>query len=353
MLYFFITILVGIIGSHIAVKLKFPAGAMIGSLFAVAIFNIVTGDTYLPQSVKLITQIATGTFIGAKITKEDVKGLKDIFFPAFILVTFMAGFNFIMGFFIYYTTDIDMVTALFATAPGGITDMSIISYDFGADASKVAVLQLIRLISVVGILPFFIKFIVKKFNKGKKESISVSEIIEDTSKEKLFFSHMLKNFLITIFIGVVTGIIGLFSGIPAGAMSIAMTGTALYNIFSRNAYIPLKLRQFIQTLAGALIGTKMTLKDIISLKEIMVPVVIVIVGFCLMNIILGIIIYKITSFSIQTSLFSSAPGGISDMAIIAGELGADTPKVAVMQFCRLIAVIAFYPILIRIISQYF
>ena len=97
----------------------------------------------------------------------------------------------------------------------------------------------------------------------------------------------------------------------------------------------------------------MTMKDIVSLKEITVPVIIVIIGFCLMNLILGVIIYKITNFSIQTSLFSAAPGGISDMAIIAEELDADTPKVAVMQFCRLVTVIAVYPILIKIVSRFF
>ena len=350
---FFITILIGFIGSHIALKLKFPAGAMTGSLFAVAIFNIITGDAYIPQNIKIITQISTGTFIGAKITSADIKGLKDIFFPAIFLVISMAIFNFIMGFFIYYTTNIDIVTALFATAPGGITDMSILSYDFGADSSKVAILQLIRVISVLGFFPFFIKFLVKKFDKAGQNKPSSYNGININTKKKLPFSIMLKKSLITVFIGVITGLLGFFLKIPAGAMSIAMTGTALYNIFSNNAYMPLKLRQFIQTFAGALIGAKMTMADVISLKSIAIPVLVVIIGFSLMNFILGMFIYKITDFSVQTSLFSAAPGGISDMSIIAGELGADTPKVAVMQFCRLVSVIAFYPILIKIISTFF
>ena len=350
---FFITILVGFIGSYIALKKKIPAGAMTGSLFAVAIFNIITGEAYIPQNIKIITQITTGTFIGAKITSADIKGLKTIFFPAVFLVVSMAVFNFIMGFFVYYATDIDIVTALFATAPGGITDMSILSYDFGADSSKVAILQLIRVISVLGFFPFFIKFLIKKFNKEDKKNFFSYVIINENKKEKLPFSIVLKKSFITVLIGIITGFLGFVLKIPAGAMSIAMTGTALYNIFSNNAYMPLKLRQFIQTFAGALIGAKMTINDIINLKDIAVPVIIVIVGFCLMNFILGILIYKITNFSIQTSLFSAAPGGISDMSIIAGEFGADTPKVAVMQFCRLVAVIAFYPILIKIISKFF
>lgn len=353
-MWFLITILVGLIGASIALKLKIPAGAMIGSLFAVALFSIITGNAYLPQSYKIITQISTGTFLGAKIKAEDIKGLKDIFVPAVSMVVLMALFNFVMGFFIYSVTDIDIVTALFATAPGGITDMSIIAYDFGADSSKVAVLQLIRLVSVVSLIPVLIKFTVKKFNNKNniKNTEAPSVKIEKTVSEKVPFSTNLKKVILTLAIGTVTGIIGYFLGVPAGAMSISMTGVAVYNIFSNNAFMPVTLRQLIQVLAGALIGAQMTLKNFISLKDIIVPVIVIIIGFCLMNFILGLVIYKITDFSVQTAMFSASPGGMSDMAIIASELGADTPKVAVMQFLRLVSVVAVYPILIKIISQF-
>ena len=136
-------------------------------------------------------------------------------------------------------------------------------------------------------------------------------------------------------------------------MTLSMVATAIYNIYSSNAFMPLRLRQLIQVLAGALIGAKMTLGDIISLKEIFIPVGIVIMGFCLMNLLLGILIYKITDFSVETSLFATAPGGMSDISIIASELGADTPKVATMQFFRLVTVVAIYPIIINIIKDFF
>ncbi|WP_300393007.1 AbrB family transcriptional regulator [Fusobacterium sp.] len=355
---FLITILIGILGASIALKMKIPAGAMIGSLFAVAIFNIFTGNAHLPQSYKIITQISTGTFIGAKIKYEDIKGLKEIFFPAFLMVVLMALFNFLMGFFITSTTDIDITTALFATAPGGIADMSIIAYDFGADSSKVAVLQLIRLISVVSIIPMLIKFMIKKVNKNKKtinknleNNLDTKNIIKKNKKEESF-KILLKKVFITLFIGSVTGLLGFYLKVPAGTMSFAMTGTAIYNIFSNKAFMPIKLRQLIQVFAGALIGAKMTMGDIISLKDIAFPVLVIIIGFCAMNLILGILIYKITDFSVETALFSTSPGGMSDMAIIASELGADTPKVAVMQFLRVMSVIGIYPILIKIISNY-
>ena len=129
-MFFIITLLVGLIGAMIALNFKVPAGAMIGSLFAVAIFNILTSNADLPQSYKIIAQISTGTFIGAKIAANDVKGLKNIFLPSLIMVILMGIVNFLMGYFIYKFTPLDMVTALFATAPGGLTDMTIIFMTF-------------------------------------------------------------------------------------------------------------------------------------------------------------------------------------------------------------------------------
>jgi uncharacterized membrane protein AbrB (regulator of aidB expression) len=42
---------------------------------------------------------------------------------------------------------------------------------------------------------------------------------------------------------------------------------------------------------------------------------------------------------------------MSDMTLIADELGADTPKVAVLQLVRVISVIALFPIIIKYISE--
>ncbi|WP_130890577.1 AbrB family transcriptional regulator [Fusobacterium ulcerans] len=357
-MWFFITFFIGLIGAGIALKYKVPAGAMIGSLFAVAIFSIVTGKAYLPQSYKVIAQISTGAFIGARIKYNDIIELKKVFKPAVIMVVIMALINFIMGYFLYKSSDMDMKTALFCTAPGGIMDMTLIAYDFGADTSKVAVMQMMRLISVMCLIPVLIKGVIRYYkSKSPADNIDIIRTVEEkfikNEKEKTPFMIDLKKIVITMVIGIISGFIGYFAGIPAGAMSVSMAGVAAYNIKSNKAFMPIKLRQFIQVLGGALIGAKMTMGDLLGLKTIAVPVIIVISGFCLMNLILGIMVYKISDFNIPTSMFSAAPGGISDIAIIAGELGADTPKVAVMQFIRLVSVIAFYPILIKIIIQYF
>lgn len=345
---FFMTVMVGMIGAYIATKLRIPAGAMIGSLFSVAIFNIITGDAVLPESYKVITQISTGAFIGAKIKKEDLMSLKTIIKPTIIMICLMFIINFLMGYFLHKNSDMDLATTLFSTAPGGLTDMTLIALDLGADTSKVATLQLVRLLSVISLIPIIIKALIKYYkedDKNSEEKIAPKKLV----KEKFEKEIHIKRTVVTVIIGSFFGMIGMFLKIPAGAMSLSMMAVAIYNIYTEKSYMPTFLRQLIQVLAGALIGSKMGLNDILDLKTIIFPMAIIIVGFCIMNIVLGLTIFKISDFDISTALFSAAPGGAADIAIIASELGADTPKVAIMQLIRLVSVIVFYPLLVKFI----
>ena len=60
------TLIVGIIGGYIGIKLKIPAGAMIGSMIFVGGYNVLTSGAHVPSNFKLIAQIVIGCTIGLK-----------------------------------------------------------------------------------------------------------------------------------------------------------------------------------------------------------------------------------------------------------------------------------------------
>lgn len=78
-------------------------------------------------------------------------------------------------------------------------------------------------------------------------------------------------------------------------------------------------------------------------------VILAIVSFIVLDLVAGVIISKTTDMDLISALFSSAPGGLTDMTLIAAELGADGVKVAGMHMIRLVSVIACYPTLIQLI----
>ena len=348
-IFLILTLAIGIVGGYLADKKKIPAAFMIGALFAVAIFNIVTDRAFLPTSFKFITQVATGTFIGSKFRTEDVKMLRKVIIPGMVMVVLMIAFSFILSFIMSHFLGIDYMTSFFATAPGGIMDISLIAYDFKANTSQVALLQLIRLISVISFVPFFTKKCYER-SKNKKETFEKEiEIENEKDEEERTLNKSEKSLTFTLIIGIIGGIIGYFSHLPAGTMSFAMAFVAFFNVRTQKAYMPLPLRKIIQTFGGALIGARVTLADVVALKTLVLPIILIIVGFCLMNVLVGFFLYKTTKFSLSTALLSASPGGMSDISLMAEDLGANGPQVASMQFLRAISIVGVYPLIIKLL----
>lgn len=353
-----ITLIVGLMGGLTALRLKVPAGAMIGAMLSVAIFNIITGSAFLPQNVKIVTQMAAGAFIGAGIQYKDVYGLKYMIKPAILMVSAMIILDLFMGYMMYKMTEIDLITSLFACAPGGIVDMSLISSDMGADASKVAILQMVRLMSVMILFPPMMKCLSSGFgNKNKlpknqntkikdtlsdKDSKSVKNIKQSNSMAEKFI-----NLGITMIVAAAAGLLGYKLNIPAGALTFSMFAVGTLNVLFKRGYMPINLRRLTQVLAGVLIGEKMTYESLMALKGVIIPAFILLAGIIIVNLCIGLFISKVSNLELVTSLFASAPGGVADMALIAGDLGADTPKVAILQLARYVCVIALFPIIIK------
>lgn len=159
-----VTIIIGAIGGLIGVKLKIPAGAMIGSMLFVAVYNIYTAKGYIPPNFKILAQILVGGIIGLNFTMDTIKGLKELILPALLLSFGLIIAGLTLGIVIHKITGLDINTALFSSSPGGLTDMTLISDSFGADSPKVAILQLVRLIMVLSVMPTAIKLISSWFN---------------------------------------------------------------------------------------------------------------------------------------------------------------------------------------------
>lgn len=155
------TLSIASVGAFIGFKLKIPAGAMIGAMFAVGIANIFGFEGELPKNLKLVAQMAMGAILGLSITKNTIIGLKEVILPAFLLVGAMLVFGLVIGFFLTRFTNMDAITAFFSSSPGGLTEMTIIGADMGGDSAKIVTMQLLRLIGTITFFPILIKVLLK------------------------------------------------------------------------------------------------------------------------------------------------------------------------------------------------
>ena len=338
-----LTVCIGAVGSVIALRRKVPAGALIGAMVAVMIFNVIFESAYMPQTLKFYTQIATGAYVGAKISRTDALNLRFILKPAILLSAVMLVFTVCVGCVICAISDLSVPTALFSMAPAGITDMTLASMDFeDGEPSIVALIQTVRIIFVILLLPPIIRRVAEKTSVGRGSE----EAPVKTGKKRTRSNWEL---IVTMAIALCCGAVGKKLGVPGGAIAFSMAGCAAFNIKTDHGYMPLKLRQFIQVFAGSLIGTTVGREEVRAMLELWDVVLLAVVSFIVLDLIAGVVIAKYTDMDLVTALFSSAPGGLTDMTLIAADLGADGVKVAGMHMLRLVSVIALYPLLIHYI----
>lgn len=87
--------------------------------------------------------------------------------------------------------------------------------------------------------------------------------------------------------------------------------------------------------------------------ELRIVVGIAVFSFILLDLVAAAIVAKTTGMDIVTALFSCAPGGLTDMSLIAEEMGAHSLKVAGIHTIRLVAIVALYPIIIQGLLAFF
>lgn len=341
---FLLTMIIACAFGYLFLKFKVPGGMMVGSIVAISILSITTGRAYIPSIGRVVAQIIAGAFIGVSVEKSDLTRLKFIFKPAALLITGMLILNIISGFLIYKFSSLDLMTSLMSAVPGGISDIPIVSAEMGADASKVVVMQFIRLLVGIGIFPAMIAKITE--GKGNKQ-YQDDEVYKRVKSE----SNDMKSFIMTSVTAGFLGVIGRFTGIPAGAIIFSMSSVIILKLSTEKACMPRWMKRLAQVLAGAYIGSSIQYTDVMEVKSLFVPSIILILGYLFACISIGSLMHKKFNLSIREAMLAATPAGASDMALIAADIGVESADVIVLQIIRLVTVVSIFPQVVHLIVK--
>jgi membrane AbrB-like protein len=146
-------------GGYVGVKLKIPAGALIGALVAtVAIRFLGTKAREIPYIFSFLGQVFIGLIIGGGVTLELFNYLSKCWVP---VVISMVAFIFIglgFAFLIYRMGYLDFPTAYLGTSPGAMSAIVIVGVEYGANGAIVALFHFLRIILVLVTAPIVFYF---------------------------------------------------------------------------------------------------------------------------------------------------------------------------------------------------
>jgi len=345
-----LTIAIAFLGSVIFYKLRIPAGALIGAIVFCAAFNILTNMGEFPFFMKTVLQAIAGAFIGQRVTHKDLAELRHTLSAGLIMFFSMVIYTVLVGLLLNKVTQLDFATSLVSAMPAGLSDIAVISSDLGANSTQATVVQTVRTLFAIILLPqlaFRIcEFITKDKTALEQERAATRKL--DTKPQEIRTN---RNLFLTLCLAEGSGLLGKLSGIPSGALTFAVFAVAGQNIIRKNAFLPLYLKLAAQCLTGVLVGINVTIMDVQNMGLLIKPVLIVLLCSTFCNYFCAFLLHKVCKLDLSTSLFGSIPAGVSDMALIATDMGGDAPRVAVLQLVRYVGLFSVMPLVIKLLVR--
>lgn len=331
------TIAAGAVGALVARKAHIPAPFTTGAMVSVILLTVLTGRSYMPSLAKPIAQSIAGGAVGATIRRETLDDLKRAIRPVLAYDVSLMAVALIASAAVYRFTPLLLSTAVLSCAPGGISDMTLLAHDFGANPMQVGLLHIMRLLVAYGAFP-----LITRAYAARHPELDMKADIEARAaapSSPLPMSRVVLNAVIMIG----AGLIGWRLNVPAGAITFSMAAVAVYQVKTNCARMSLKARRVAQVFSGAYIGSMVTVSDLSGVPDLVLPFLIILTEFLILDFVIGPIIARRYKQDITTMLLACSPAGAAEMALIAGEMGGDQAKVALFHIVRLASVLATFP----------
>ncbi len=302
-----------------------PLPWMIGPLLAMAAAKLFGVDVGAPKNGRESGQLLIGCTLGLYFTPV-VMGLLWSHALLMLLAAVLAiVLGYICAFFLARVSGIDKTTALFASMPGGATEMAVLGEHHGARIDKVAFAQSLRILLVVVIVPSVLTLSgahgADQF-QAAPGSVSYSGLALllslcaaggwVLSKLKVPNAWMLGPLFVSI---VVTGTEVGLSAMPKGLSNLG------------------------QLLLGCALGSRFEQNFMRSARRFVFGVTASITLAIVLSAVFAVVLAWLGGIPLPTMILAIAPGGIGEMGITAKVLQLGVPLVTAFHVTRIVLLV--------------
>ncbi|MGO4928102.1 AbrB family transcriptional regulator [Fundicoccus sp. Sow4_F4] len=334
-----ITLALAILVGHGFMKARIPGGLLVGVMLVFATMQVLTGTLWAPPGTKEIAQMIAGSFIGASLSTADLKRLPRLWKAFATIICGLIILNITIGLLLTQVSELSLVTALFASIPGGMGTIPIISQDYGADPITVTVMQFIRMVMGIGVFP---SLVVKLNQHFKTDQRADTQNQEPTPQSTLARIRPINSLLALVAASLFAWAASQFlTGL--NLMVLALIGMAILKLTIGVTPLPIGYRRLAQILSGWYVGTTFYAEQLSALSQLVVPILVLIPMFLLGCLVIGFLVHKFQKMRLTDSMLASIPAGASDVVLILGDLNITNSDIVVLQVLRVIVVTSLFP----------
>jgi uncharacterized protein len=321
-------IALGFAGALLAIAIHLPLPWFLGSLIACLIASVAQVPFDRPVQLSVAMRAILGVAVGTAFAPELLGRFGSMTVSLLLLFPFMI---LIIGLGMLYFERIagyNRPTAFFCAVPGGLTDMVTMAEDAGANPRTVTLIQATRIVMILFLLPFWLQWV-----GGKTIGIFVPGAV-----------HLNQLLLVDAVILVALGWIGWRLAERLGLAGAPLVGPMIlsglaHGLGLTEAKIPQELLIVAQVTLGVLLGAQfrgLTWREFSSTMMWGA-------GFSLALVvatgIIAVTVSWLTGIDSTTVLLAYAPGGQTEMNLLAYILHLDVAFTALHHLVRLAIVI--------------
>lgn len=324
-------LLVATLAGYVCTLLHTPIPWMLGPLFAIALLRVAGAPVETPPAARYLGQWIIGTALGLYFTPQVVGLVVSVWWLLAIGAVFAIALGYIAGLALARLGSVDKTTGIFASVPGGASEMSVLGDRFGGRIDRIAAAQSLRILIVVGLVPAAVTAMgvhgADVFVPGAKsfEAGGFALLMAATLAGSAVF-HRLR----------------LPNAFVLGSLAVAIPLTALHIDLSS---VPQLLSNAAQLLLGCALGSRFQRDFLRGAHRFLGAVAVTVVLSIVLSAVFGAGLGWLAGQNPATLVLGTAPGGITEMCITAKGLQLGVPLVTAFHVTRVVVLLLATPLI--------
>jgi len=319
----------GAAGGGVLAIAGLPMPFMLGSL-AVTAVAVGVGETrfptayVFPQSLRLVFIGVIGVMIGAQVDPALISQIPSMAVSllgvgVFVLLAHGVNYRILRGLGGY-----DVATAYYSGAPGGLIESIALGEEAGGDVRVLTLMQFLRIIVVVSVVPLLLSLWEGRV-VGSAAGLSFGRE-----------SAGLSGIPMVLVVGLLGLLVGKFLRLPAWRLVGPLVVAA---VLSATGLVALSAPGWLISVAQVVLGVSLGLRFAGLNRAMLVKgltlSVISVGAMLVIGILMALVISRITGLPLDVLMISFAPGGVTEMSLIALSLSANPAFVTLHHLFRI------------------
>ncbi|MGY1739325.1 MULTISPECIES: AbrB family transcriptional regulator [unclassified Blastococcus] len=318
--------------------LGLPSAALFGGLFAGLVRGLAgRRRLVLPRPAVMAAQATLGVSIGSLVDLDTLAALAEDWLPVLLVVLGTLALSLVAGLLLRLQPGISPVTGAFAMIAGGASGITAMARDLGADDRMVAVLQYLRVLLIVLLMPV------------AATAVYGAEPGTGALPSDDAGSGWAAGLLFTAGCALAGLVLARLLHVPVPALLGPLVVAAALDLsgLAGGAGVPALLGSAAFVLIGLNVGVNFDRASLRTIGRALPVALAVIAGVVLASAGLGVLLATATGVSPLDAYLATTPGGLYAVLATATEGGADATFVLAVQVLRLFVMLGTAPLIAR------